>query len=75
MKLTDTEAKTFVVSNEDKFVVLLHSRQEIPQELLDELHHDLHEWYFGPSKFFVLNLPEGIDLEFEKVGTNEASNV
>ena len=68
MKVTDAEGIVYVVDQNDKYLVILRSEREIPQELLDELHKDLHEWYFSPSKFFVINFPDAVDLEFQKVG-------
>jgi hypothetical protein len=70
MKLTESEAKVFVMED-SKYLVVIRSTQEVPQELLNELHKDLHEWYYSPSKFFVLNLPDAIDLEFQKVDKND----
>jgi hypothetical protein len=70
MKLTEAEAKVQVIGDE-KFLVIIRSSVSVPQELLNELHKDLHEWYYSPSKFFVLNLPDAIDLEFQKVDKND----
>lgn len=64
--MKDASGKAFRIGPDDKYVVVVNSRIQLTQEEIQQLHDDLHKWYFSPSKFFVLNFPDAIDLEFEK---------
>ena len=64
--------ETIKIDEDGKYVLVVENAGHVPLEQLNRIGKYLNEWWKEETKFFILDVTEGVKVRFERLEKDEA---